>query len=74
MTRTAGELREEACALQAELDRLERLDWPRWLREADGLTRKISELRRQATAIEQECSSIIATSRTPSHTSTHRSW
>ena len=51
--RTPAELRSEASALRAQLDRMERFDWPRWLREADLLTRQITELRRQATAMEQ---------------------
>lgn len=53
MRRSAAELRAEAQALEAQLKRLERLDWPRWLRDADAITRQISELRREATAREQ---------------------
>jgi hypothetical protein len=54
MMRTAAELRAEAQALEAQLNRMERFDWPRWLREADGITRRVSELRRQATQCEQD--------------------
>ena len=41
-------LRDQAAELQARLNHLERHDWPRWLCEADTVTRDISELLRRA--------------------------
>lgn len=41
-------LHARAAELQAQLNLLERRDWPRWLREADHVTREIGELKRRA--------------------------
>jgi hypothetical protein len=43
----AEQLRAEAAKCQEHLDWLERHDWPRWLREADTISREITELRRR---------------------------
>ena len=50
----AAALREQAAMLQSEVERLERHDWPGWLRNGEMLTQRISELRRQAAAMESE--------------------
>jgi len=48
----AQALRLRAEELRAQLRRLERHDWPRWLRDADGVTREVSELLRRAAELE----------------------
>lgn len=49
---SAASIRTRARELEVQLNRLERHDWPRWLREADELSRRITEMRREATALE----------------------
>ena len=44
----ADDLLSQAARLKADLAHCEQHDWPRWLRTADGITREISELLRQA--------------------------
>ncbi len=53
-TEDAAALREKAEALRRSLRGVEQTDWPRWLREADQVTREISELLRRACALEHQ--------------------
>ena len=48
----AATLREQAHVLEGELGRLERHDWPGWLRCGGMITERISELKRQAAMLE----------------------
>ena len=48
----AASLRDQARALESELDRLERQDWPRWLRCGAMIAERVSELKRQAAMLE----------------------
>ena len=50
----AAALREQVAALQDEVARLERHDWPGWLRNAEQLTQRVSELKRQAAVLEAD--------------------
>ena len=54
----AASLRAQADALEGELERLERHDWPGWLRYGAMITERISELKRQAAMLEQDARRI----------------
>jgi hypothetical protein len=56
----AAALRAQAAVLQGELERLERLDWPGWLRNSRVLTDRISELKRQAAVLEIDARRVDA--------------
>jgi hypothetical protein len=54
----AATLREQAVALQDELDHLELSDWPGWLRYGAMLAERITELKRQASMMEEDARRI----------------
>jgi hypothetical protein len=54
----AAALRDQAALLEFEVRRLERHDWPGWLRNGEILTRRVSELRRQASTLEAEVRAV----------------
>jgi hypothetical protein len=53
-------LRRQAESLRVRLAQLEQHDWPRWLREADAVSREISELLRRAAELERHQRSVGA--------------